>query len=426
MIPVLYKFEFTSSVMQAVLYLVAVGLVAYVASSGWRGAHGALNAKTNEYDAPTQQDRIQRAALFGAVGIILAGVGLHYALPPTAALSFNGKNEGIPIHTYGILLAGGFILAVTLSGELARREWPGEEGEKKRDQVMDLAFWVLIGGIVGSRVLFIIVNYKQYLADPASVFSLGGGLVFFGGLLGAGLAAFVYCRKYQIDFLRLSDLALPTVSLGQCLGRLGCFSAGCCWGRIAKPTMPFGVHFPGGGIVKNVFGQAGNVPALAFQSQQEDVNRWVVEQTGQVFHNAVPGAVRISEWVNQHGTTLPIHPTQLYESVGQFCLFLLFLTLRRYRRFRGQITGMWLMAYPILRTSVELFRGDLERGTLHGLLGDFFGANAADAVPMEAWYNISTSQFISLCIFTAGAIIFYRGSRHLFGAGAAPTAAALA
>jgi phosphatidylglycerol:prolipoprotein diacylglycerol transferase len=137
----------------------------------------------------------------------------------------------------------------------------------------------------------------------------------------------------------------------------------------------------------------------------------------------VPGAVRISDWVGQHGTTLPIHPTQLYESVGQFCLFVLFLFLRRYRRFRGQITGMWLMAYAVLRTSVELFRGDLERGTLHGLLQDLVSPSAADAVPMEAWYNISTSQFISLCIFTAGAIVLYRGSRHLFASAGMPPGA---
>jgi phosphatidylglycerol:prolipoprotein diacylglycerol transferase len=118
--------------------------------------------------------------------------------------------------------------------------------------------------------------------------------------------------------------------------------------------------------------------------------------------------------VAQHGTTLPVHPTQLYESIGQFVLFVSLLFLRRYRRFRGQITGMWLMCYAVLRSTVELFRGDVERGTLHGLLTSIGGLPLADKVPLEAWYNISTSQFISICMFTGGAIILYRGGKQVF------------
>jgi phosphatidylglycerol:prolipoprotein diacylglycerol transferase len=415
MIPVLYRFDFTAGWAQALLYVLAVGVVGYIAWSGWRGAHGPVNPKTQEFDPPSREDRIKRAAIFGLIGVALAIVGLHYALPATIELPFAGrsKGEGIPIHTYGILLASGFILAVTLSGELARREWRGEEGVRKRDQVMDLAFWVLIGGIVGSRVLFIIVNWETYAKNPGSMFDLGGGLVFYGGLIGASIAAFVYSRRHQIDFLRLADIALPTVSLGQCLGRLGCFSAGCCWGDIASQGMKFGVHFPGAQLAKNVFGQVGGTPALAFQSQQTDA-RWVIEQTGRVIHEQAQGAVQISSWVAQHGTTLPVHPTQLYESMGQFVLFVSLLFLRRYRRFRGQITGMWLMCYAVLRSTVELFRGDVERGTLHGLLTSIGGLPLADKVPLEAWYNISTSQFISICMFTGGAIILYRGGKQVF------------
>ena len=409
MIPILFKFEFNSPGAQAFLYLVALGLVAYIALSGWRGAQGPLNPKTKEFDPPDAQQRWQRAGMFGAGALVLAYVGLHYALPPTVPF-FNGKGEGIPIHTYGVLLASGFILAATLLGHLALQEWRGEEGLRKRDQLMDMTFWILVGGIVGSRVLFIIVNWKDYVQDTLSgtlskVFDLGGGLVFYGGLIGASIAALAFARKHDINFAQLADLCLPTVSLGQCLGRLGCFSAGCCWGDVARPDMKFGVHFPGA-MAKNLFGQIGGAPSLAFQSQQTDP-RWVVEETGKLFHNAVPNAVQMSTWVNEHGHTLPVHPTQLYESAGQFCLMILFLFLRRYRRFHGQIAGMWLMSYAVLRSTVELFRGDLERGTLHGLVNQ---------VPAEAWYNISTSQFISLCMFTGGAVILYRGAQKVMAA----------
>jgi phosphatidylglycerol:prolipoprotein diacylglycerol transferase len=162
-----------------------------------------------------------------------------------------------------------------------------------------------------------------------------------------------------------------------------------------------------------------NTASLAFSSQAQD-GRWVVPSTGQIFHDAVPGSVRVSQWVAEHGVTLPLHPTQLYESLGQLCLFLVMLFLRRYRRFHGQIFGMWLMAYATLRTTVELFRGDLERGTLHGLLGSMGLSGLASKVPAEAWYNISTSEFISLCMFLGGATLLYIRAKQRFSQSPSP------
>jgi phosphatidylglycerol:prolipoprotein diacylglycerol transferase len=117
--------------------------------------------------------------------------------------------------------------------------------------------------------------------------------------------------------------------------------------------------------------------------------------------------------VAQHGHTLPVHPTQLYESLGQILLFVALLAMRPFRRFHGQIFGMWLMCYAVLRSSVELFRGDVERGTLNGLLNYLQASSLAQKVPLEAWYNISTSQFISICMFTLGATVLFRKARTL-------------
>lgn len=405
MIPVLYSFNFTTAPAQIVLYLLAVALVAYAAYAGWRGAHGPVDPKTGDFTEPTQQQRVQRTVIFGVIGAVLARVGLYYALPADAFLG--SKGEGVPIHTYGVMLASGFIAAVMVATALVQREWRGEEGQKKRDQIMDLAFWVLLSGVAGSRILFILVNWKDYAQNPSQIFSLGGGLVFYGGLIGAILASWIYTRIHKIDFMRLGDVAMPTVSIGQCFGRLGCFSAGCCWGDVAHQGFAFGAHFPGAAQAQNLFGQVANVSSLAAQSQAAD-GRWVVPATGEVFGHKVEGAVQISQWVAEHGHTLPVHPTQIYESIGQFILFFALLAMRKYRRFHGQILGMWLMAYAVLRSSVELFRGDVERGTLHGLI---------PSVPLEAWYNISTSQFISLCMFALGATILYRKSRELVAAG---------
>ncbi len=410
MIPVLYKLDPNTPLKQAIVYLLALLVITYAAFAGWRGAQGTPNPKTRQPNPATTQQKLGRAAMFGAAGIGAALLGLYLVLP---ASSFLGrKGEGIPIHTYGLLLATGFISAVSLTARLAEREWPGEEGVRKRDQVLDLSFWVLLSAILGSRVLFIIVNWKDYASDLSKIFDLGGGLVFYGGLIGAMTASLIYARRNDIDFFRLADLAMPAISLGQALGRLGCFSAGCCWGGFTNKAFPFAVHFPGTPEAKDVFGHLSGSASLAFQSQASET-RWIVESTGQVYHQAVPGAVRIADWAVQHGHTLSIHPTQLYESVGQFALFVFLLVMRRYRRFHGQILGMWLMLYAILRTTVELFRGDLERGTLNGLLHDLNLTGLAQRVPLEAWYNISISQFISLCMFTLGALILYRRGRSV-------------
>jgi len=410
MIPILYKLDPDTPLKQAIVYLIAILVVAYAAFAGWRGAQGATNPKTRVADAPTTQQKLSRAAIFGAVGAALALVGLYYVLPASAFLG--RKGEGIPIHTYGLLLAAGFVGAVSLSARLAEREWPGEESLRKRDQVLDLSFWVLVSAIVGSRLLFIIVNWKDYVADWTKVFDLGGGLVFYGGLIGAMSASIIFARQHKIDFFRLADIAVPTIAFGQALGRLGCFSAGCCWGSATAKGFKLAVHFPGASEAKNLFGQLSGSSAIAYQSQADD-KRWIVESTGQIYHQAVPGAVRIADWVAKHGHTLPIHPTQLYESVGAFAVFLFLLVMRRYRRFHGQILGMWLMLYAVLRTTVELFRGDIERGTLNGLLGDLGLTSLARMVPLEAWYNISISQFISLCMFTLGLAILYRRGREV-------------
>ena len=422
MLPVLIRFTFESLWSQLLLYALAVALVGYIALNGWRGAAGTKTPKG--LVPPTTNERLQRGVLYGAVATGLAYFGLKYALPASAIPG--GRGEGLPLHTYGVLLASGFMAAVTVAARLAQDEWrrvqwvEGQgfvdvEGPKRREQLMDMAFWCLIGGLGGSRLLFVLVNWKDYARDWTQVFSLGGGLVFYGGLIGAAGAAYVFAKRNGMEFLRLADVAIPTVSLGQCLGRLGCFSAGCCWGGVAPSHAHFAVNFPGAGLAQDLFGRLGGTASLAYQSQAADT-RYVVESTGEILHQAAPGAVRMADWVATHGTTLGVWPTQIFESVGQLVLFVTLLFLRRYRRFHGQIFAMWLMAYAVLRSTVELFRGDVERGTLHGLLESLAFQRLADAVPLEAWYNISTSQFISLCMFTFGATLVYQRTRKARGA----------
>lgn len=401
MLPVIYRFVFETDGSRALLYLLAVALVAYAAWNGWKNAVGP-DDKNGQPTEPSSDDRRNRAIMYGLAGVGLAAFGLYYALPNVPVLG-RGKGEGIPIHTYGVMIGLGFISAVTVAAWLATREWPGKVGLERRDQIFDLAFYVFLGGIAGLRIHFILVNWQDYAAQPGKIFDLGGGLVFQGGVAGAALVSYWYCKKNKIEFLRLADLAIPTVSLGAAFGRLGCFSAGCCWGR---PTLsPLAVEFPGP-AAQNLFGGAGGTPSLAFSSMADGAHetRWFLEKTGETFPQAVDGAVRLSDWVAQHGHTVPIHPSQLYDSFGQMLLFAGFLTLRRFRRFHGQVFFTWLMVYAVHRSVVETFRGDTERGTLHGLI---------NAIPTDAWFNLSQGQLFSVVPFLAGAYFLFKGLRDV-------------
>ncbi|MCL2178944.1 MAG: prolipoprotein diacylglyceryl transferase [Proteobacteria bacterium] len=398
MLPVLYRLSGNTPASTVVVYVLALLLFLYALWTGWR--------------ACGPKGKVKGAARFwplirnGAIGLGAIGLGLWYILPEVPLL---GKTKGaeLPIPGYGVLVASAFLAAAIFSSQIAGWEWLGEEGKKRKAQVLDLMFYILVGAIVGARLLYILVNLGDYAKNPLSIFNLQGGLVFYGGLVGAVVASFYFAKKHSIPFLRLADIGMPAVSLGQCLGRLGCFAAACCHGRIVGEDAPFGVHFPGE-QVKDLAGNLGQIPSVAFSTHARDM-RWVDLATGKIGAVFEPGMVRISEWALQNDQSLAVHPTQLYEAAGQLLLFLFLLFMRSWRRFHGQIFGMWLICYALLRSTVELFRGDLERGTLYHLLHWMNMPGLAAEIPLEAWYNISTSQAISLGIAALGVWVLARG-----------------
>ena len=276
----------------------------------------------------------------------------------------------VPLHTYGLLIATAFLAAMWVTGRNAERQG------LDKDRVMDLDFWILLAAMVGSRVLFIIVNWDDYARDPWSVFAFWkGGLVFYGGFLGAVAVSVFYMRKHKMSFFPYADAMIPAVSLGHAIGRMGCFAAGCCWGGACDANLAFAARFP--------------PESLAYQSQLE--------------HHLINfGAL----------STIPIHPTQIYESLGELCIFiaLTFFVAPR-KRFNGQVLAFYLMAYAPLRSLVEHFRGDEERGRLLNSLG---------AAARGAWWNLSTSEAISVGIFAAGLAIFVLLGRQKAAPDAAP------
>lgn len=268
------------------------------------------------------------------------------------------EDLSLPLHSYGLMIAAGFVAAISLAQREARRQ--GQDA----DRIGDLAFWVLVSALVGSRLYFIAVNWDDYFGANAMMTFHGGriprvlaiwegGLVFYGGFIAATLTAFWYMRLHGMPFLAYTDTMIPSVAIGHFFGRLGCFGAGCCWGGVSQVHLPWLVRFP--------------PESLAYVT----------------FASRPGGAALLSP---DRLTTLPLHPTQLYESLGELALFaLLTLVVRPRKRFHGQVLATWLMAYAVLRTTVEVFRGDVERGVVAGLGVGQWTSMVIFAVGVAVW-----------------------------------------
>ena len=233
-----------------------------------------------------------------------------------------------PIYWYGVMVALGFLLATAHWSWLARRRGlPPGFGS-------NLAFFIMLSGILGARVAYVLANLSYFAQHPLHVFRVDeGGLIFYGGFFGALAAVIVMARVQKIPVWTLGDLAITGVPIGHAAGRIGCFLNGCCFGL---PTdCPLGVRFP-----------AGSPPDLMHP-----------------------------------GTTL--HPVQLYETAGNLALYGLLLWFYLRGRRSGATVALYFILYPLLRFSMEFFRGD-ER--LHGM-------------------GLTFAQLVSAILLVAGLII---------------------
>jgi phosphatidylglycerol:prolipoprotein diacylglycerol transferase len=248
--------------------------------------------------------------------------------------------EPISLHAYGLLIATGFLLAMTLTKRQAERE--GEDPEK----MVDLTFYLLLWGLIGARVVFILTQLPLFLANPIEIVMFWrGGLVWYGGFLGA-VAYLVYnSRRSSVPFFKTVDILIPYMALAHGFGRLGCLFAGCCFGRPAD--LPWSIVFPPHSMAQTAQYAAHQVSALA--------------------------------------PSLPVHPTQLYEAGAEFAMFGLLLFMRQHKRFHGQLFLMWVSLYPIIRSVIEMYRGDKDRGV----------------------YILSTSQYISIGVGLMALVLFF-------------------
>jgi phosphatidylglycerol:prolipoprotein diacylglycerol transferase len=211
----------------------------------------------------------------------------------------------VTIHGYGLMIGIGFMMALLVANYRAKKK------NLDTDFVFNLAFVCIIFGMLGAKALYLITMYKTIIKDPSSIFDLMDGFVVYGGIIFGILAAYLYCKRKKKHFLTYFDLLMPSVSIAQGFGRIGCLLAGCCYGL--ETTSHFSV----------------------------------------VFQNSL--------YAPNH---VPLIPTQFISSAGNFLIALLLILLSNRKLKPGIVASAYLILYGIGRFVVEFLRGDLIRGSI--------------------------------------------------------------
>lgn len=210
------------------------------------------------------------------------------------------------VHGYGLMIAIGILACIGMATYRAKKYKLDPEA------IMDIALWGVAAGFLGAKLLYVIVEFDTFVKDPLSV--LGSeGFVVYGGIITGVLAAVLYCKKKNLVFLEYFDLAVPSISLAQGFGRIGCFLAGCCYGRETDSFL--GVVFPEGGLA--------------------------------------PAGVKLL-------------PTQLISSAGDFLIMAVLLWYHKRNKCTGNVGVLYMALYGVGRFLIEFLRSD-DRGGIGAL-----------------------------------------------------------
>ncbi len=240
---------------------------------------------------------------------------------------FNDIHIGpVTLHMYGLMIAIGFISALYI---VLKR---GKNKGLSEDTIYGIFYCAIIGGLLGCRLLFYIVEIPAIIKNPSILWNFKNGYVVYGGIIGGIVTSFIYLKKFRKEkFLPYFDVVMPAVSIAQGFGRIGCFCAGCCYG--AQTTSRFHIVFTHSSFAPN---------------------------------------------------GVPLIPTQLISSAGDFLIGLILILYSRKEKTAGRTSAMYLILYGIGRFIIEFFRADYR-----GNLGPF-----------------STSQIISMVMVIIGIALF--------------------
>jgi phosphatidylglycerol:prolipoprotein diacylglycerol transferase len=246
----------------------------------------------------------------------------------------------LTIHTYGFMMAVGVALGLWFIYRQAKK------AGLDANRIMDAAFYTIIVSLLGAKLILFLSNVSYYVSFPRELFSLArSGGVFQGGLLFGTVYALWYFHRKKIPTWSTADLIAPALAMGHGFGRIGCFSAGCCYG--SECAAPWAVVFK---------------------------NKYAAELTGVHLDTAM-------------------HPVQLYEAVLNFINFgVLFLILKK-KKFDGQVFAFYILNYSVIRFFTEYFRGDHDE-KIYFIRG---------ATPLS---SLSLPQLFCLLGLIAGAVLY--------------------
>jgi len=211
----------------------------------------------------------------------------------------------LTVHTYGVMVAAGFLLAMIYAVKA------GKAVGLSAEIIYDLFFYALLFAILGARLLYVLINLSYYRFHPLEILYIWrGGLVFYGGFIAAVAAVYFRLRFYRLSTWIIADIAAPALVLAQAVGRFGCLAAGCCYG--ASCTLPFAIQF-------------------------------IDPQSLAPLH-------------------VSLHPTQMYHAAANGIIFMVLVLKRRQQAFVGQLAVLYLLLYPTGRFIIEFFRGDPRGG----------------------------------------------------------------
>jgi phosphatidylglycerol:prolipoprotein diacylglycerol transferase len=206
----------------------------------------------------------------------------------------------ISIKSYGLMISIGIVAAMLLAN------YRGKKRNLDTDIILDITICGIIGGVIGGKLLFIFTELEYIMKNPGALKDmLGSGFVLYGAIIGGALGAYIVLRKKKMSFMEYFDLVAPSIALAQGFGRIGCFLAGCCYGKATDGFL------------------------------------------GVVFKNDMYAPIDIR-----------LHPTQLYSSAGDFLLAAILLFYATEPRRKGQVSGLYMILYSVGRFFIEFLRDD--------------------------------------------------------------------
>lgn len=256
------------------------------------------------------------------------------------------------VYSYGLCIALAFLAAIVTAAARAKRFGWGAEN------AYDTCLCAMIASLVGSRLFYVIESPREFVSAPWEVFMVWkGGLSYYGGFIGAVVAGAVYLKVRRLGVAEGFDLLIPSVPLGQAIGRIGCFFNGCCFGGVSG--LPFAVRFPEGS------------PAYSYQLYEAGIIR--------------PGSA----------CTLPVHPAQLYETLMDLGVFVALSCALSRKKYDGQVFLLYFVLYGAGRFLLEFLRAD------------------NPAVIFLGGFAVNLQQLISLAALVIGTVVLlWAGARN--------------